>query len=87
MAVAMTDGAERQIAAEIEQSHPQWMVLWGYHSRLFWAFPLFQVPRGTIVSAHDRDGLLANMHTVELRASARQPMTVLSPVAAVALRG
>jgi DNA-binding transcriptional MocR family regulator len=83
----MTDDAERQVAAEIGQSHPQWLVLWGYHSRLFWAFPYFQVPQGTIVSARDRDKLLAGMQSIEVWASGRQPMTALSPVAAGEPRG
>jgi hypothetical protein len=66
----MTDDQERQVAAEIEQSHPHWVVLWGYYSRLFWAFPYFQAPQGTIVSAPDRDRLLADMHSIELKVSA-----------------
>lgn len=65
----MTDDQERQAAAEIQQSHPNWMVLWGYHSRLFWAFPYFQAPQGTIVSAPDRGRLLADMHSIELKGS------------------
>jgi len=47
----MTDDQERQVAAEIEQSHPHWAVIWGCYSRRFWAFPYFQAPQGTIVSA------------------------------------
>jgi hypothetical protein len=27
--IYMTDDQERQVAAEIEQSHPHWVVLWG----------------------------------------------------------
>ena len=65
----MIDDPERQAAAEIEQSNSRWMVMWGCYSRLFWAYPLFLVPKGTIVSAPDRDQLLATMHSVEVEAS------------------
>jgi hypothetical protein len=68
----MTDDQERRVAAEIEQSHPHWAVMWGCHSRRFWAFPYFQAPQGTIVSAPDRDGLLADMRSIELEVSIRR---------------
>ena len=71
--IEMTDDQKRQVAAEIGQSHPHWVVLWGYYSRLFWAFPYFQAPQGTIVSAPDRNGLLADMHSIELKVSAGTP--------------
>jgi hypothetical protein len=61
----VADDEERYVAREIELSHPDWMVLWGCYSRLFWAFPRFQVPRGTIVSAPIRDWLVADMRSVE----------------------
>jgi hypothetical protein len=65
----MIDDQKRRVAAEIEQRDPHWMVLWGCYSRLFWAFPYFQAPRGTIVSAPDRDSLLASMRNIELTVS------------------
>jgi len=61
----MTDDQERQAAAEIEQSHPHWVVMWGCYSRLFWAFPHFQAPRGTIVSAPSGERLVVGMHDLE----------------------
>ena len=70
----LPDDQERQVAAEIEQSHPQWVVLWGYHSRSFWAFPCFQAPQGTIVSSHDRETLLASMNEIELSVSVGRQM-------------
>ncbi|MGD0064393.1 MAG: hypothetical protein ABSB76_13250 [Streptosporangiaceae bacterium] len=66
----MTDDQGRQVAAEIERGHPQWVVFWGCYSRLFWAFPYFQVAQGTIVSAPDRDVLLAGMRSIELTVGA-----------------
>jgi hypothetical protein len=82
----MTDDQERQVAAEVEQSHPHWVVLWGCYSRLFWAFPQFQAPKGTIVSAPSHKRLLADMHSVEVEVSAnpREPM-YSSPVPATPL--
>jgi hypothetical protein len=41
----------RAEATEIEREHPDWVVIWGCYSRLFWAFPRFPVPRGEMVSA------------------------------------
>jgi hypothetical protein len=66
----MIDQEERRSAAEIEQSHPHWVVMWGCYSRLFWAFPRFQAARGTIVSARNGLQLLADMHRVEIDANA-----------------
>ncbi len=82
----MTDDQGRQVATEIEQSHPHWVVMWGCYSRLFWAFPQFQAPKGTIVSAPSRERLLADMHSVEVEVSAnpREPM-YSSPVLATQL--
>ena len=73
--IDMTDDQERQVAAEIEQSHPHWAVIWGCYSRRFWAFPYFQAPQGTIVSAPDRDRLLADMHSIELKVSNKEGRT------------
>jgi hypothetical protein len=77
----MSDDQERQVAAEIEQSHPQWAVLWGCYSRSFWAFPCFQAQQGTIISSHNREMLLASMHNIELSVSAsRQVPAAANPV-------
>ncbi len=80
----MTDDQKRRVAAEIELSHPNWVVLWGCYTRLFWAFPHFLAPQGTIVSAPGPDRLLADMHSVELemRASQQLEMRVSQPEAA-----
>jgi hypothetical protein len=69
---AVTDDQEWQIAFEIDQSHPHWLVMWGCYSRLFWAFPIFQAPKGTIVSAPNPEMLLAGMRGVEVEMSASQ---------------
>jgi hypothetical protein len=75
----MIDDLERQAAAEIEQSHLRWMVMWGCYSRLFWAFPRFLVPKGTIISAPDRDRLLVGMRSVEAEAGADSRVPAFEP--------
>jgi len=72
----MTEDQERQTAREVERHHPRWIVMWGCYSRLFWAFPRFEVPRGTIVSAPDPERLVVDMHRVEAeaRVSAQVPV-------------
>jgi hypothetical protein len=74
----MTDDPERRVA-EMERSYPGWLILWGCYTRLFWAFPRFSVPQGTIVSAADPDRLLADMHSVELEARASQLAAARNP--------
>jgi hypothetical protein len=80
------DDQQRQTASEIERSRPSWLVMWGCYSRLFWAFPRFDVPKGTIISASNRDQLLVDMDSVEVEqsAAARGPVYA-APTAASAL--
>ena len=68
--MGIIDDQERRVAAEIERAHPNWIVMWGCYTRMFWAFPRFLVPRGTIVSAPGPDKLLADMQSVELEVKA-----------------
>ena len=84
----MTDDQQRQIAGEIEQSRPSWLVMWGCYSRLFWAFPRCNAPKGTILSASNRDRLLADLDSVQVehRAAARE-LVYAAPTAASALPG
>jgi hypothetical protein len=49
------------------------MVLYGPYSRLFWAFPLFAAPAGTIVTATTPSDLVARMRAAE--SSADTPLT------------
>jgi len=55
----------RATAAAINRSRPQWMVLWGEYSHLYWAFPLFDMTRRLIVHAAYPDALVARMDEVE----------------------
>lgn len=69
------DPHEHDTAARIENSNPQWAVIWGTHSRMFWAFPRFTAPRGTIITAPATAELLDRMRQAELagRIARRQP--------------
>jgi hypothetical protein len=69
----MNDDWERQTAADIERSHPHWLVIWGRYSRLFWGFPRFWAPQGTIISAADPQSLLTEARQVEVNAEQEQP--------------
>jgi hypothetical protein len=82
----VSDEQQWQIAGEIEQSNPGWLVIWGCYSRLFWAFPRFRAPAGTILSASNPDQLLVDMDSVQLEQSAasREP-AYAAPTAASAL--
>jgi hypothetical protein len=69
----MTDDQQRQAAAEIERSRPGWLVMWGCYSRRFWAFPRFDAPRGTIISAPDQARLLAGLDDAESQVRSHPP--------------
>jgi hypothetical protein len=55
------------------------MVMWGCYSRLFWAFPRFQVPSGTIVSARGPKDLITSMQKVEDEFLRRLPVSGYTP--------
>jgi hypothetical protein len=65
------DPAQRAAAAEIQNAHPQWLIMYGAHSRMFYAFPLFRAPPGAIIAAPSPAGLLVAMHAAEI--AARHP--------------
>lgn len=50
-----------QTAEQIERDHPRWMVIYGFHSREYVAFPLFSAPPGTILAAHYAPALIERM--------------------------
>lgn len=58
---------QRRAAARAQAAHGGWLVLWGPGSRRFWAFPLFQVPAGTMIQAVDLGALLAALRDAEDR--------------------
>jgi hypothetical protein len=64
------DDQQQRYAAQVEHDHPNWVVMWGYHSRLYWAFPRFNAPRGTVVTAPSPAELTEAMRRSELAAAA-----------------
>lgn len=68
----LDDDECRTVAEDIERQRPGWLVLWGTYSKRFVAFPLFRVPRRTILVASYPDALLARMEETE-RAAQPKP--------------
>jgi hypothetical protein len=70
------DPAQHAAAAAIQNAHPDWVIMYGAHSRMLFAFPLFRAPPGAIIAAPSPPGLLAAMHAAEIAARhhpARRP--------------
>jgi hypothetical protein len=61
------DDACRATAERINRNRPQWLVLWGCYSHLYWAYPLFEVRRRILVHAAYPDALVARMDEAERR--------------------
>jgi hypothetical protein len=67
------DEPERRAAARLENGHPGWLIIWGYYSRLYWAFPRFHAPPGTIIAAPGTAELTTRMQHTELAIGAHPP--------------
>jgi hypothetical protein len=65
----LCDPQEHTTAARIERGNPRWLVIWGTHSRRYFAFPRFNTPPGTIITAPGTAELLDGMRHAELAAS------------------
>lgn len=63
------DPDQRELAEGIGGAFPRWIVLWGTHSRQFWAFPCFRVPRGTIAHAASPGDLAEIMREIQRSAA------------------
>jgi hypothetical protein len=79
MTAPLFDPDQRNAAARIEHDHPQWLIVWGAHTRLFWAFPRFQAPAGTIIAAADTAELTTRMQHTELASRAHMPPRASQP--------
>ena len=73
------DLQECDLAADLSRRNPQWWVMWGVYSRLYWAFARFGPPPGTVVSAPGPRELLAQTRQAELAAHASQLMVPAHP--------
>lgn len=65
------DPSERLTAARLTHRNPHWLVTWGAHSRMYWAFPLFSAPSGTIIPASDPAALTAELRQAQTALAAR----------------
>jgi hypothetical protein len=72
-----------QIAAQIEEDNPSWIVMFGIYTREFVAFPRFTVPKGTILTALYPDALPPRMRAVEATA---RPAAALAEADTLTLR-
>jgi hypothetical protein len=57
------------------------MVMWGCYSRLYWAFPRFPVPKGTIISVSDPDSLVAEIDDIEAESHWQPPRAMVTSAA------
>jgi hypothetical protein len=60
------DQRQREAAGQLARRHPYWLVMYGPHSRRFWAYPVFNVPAGTYVGAEDPAELESRMRVIEM---------------------
>ncbi len=65
MTAPLFDPGQRRAAARIARHSPQWVVIWGTATREFWAFPVFQVPAGTIAHHGDPGVLTRQMLQIQ----------------------
>jgi hypothetical protein len=63
------DDQQQRFAAQMQRDHPDWVIMWGYHSRLYWAFPLFNAPKGTVLAAPGPAELTESIGRAELAAT------------------
>jgi len=67
------EDACRQAAAQLQHDHPEWLVMWGCYTRCYVAFPLFQAPRGTVLTAGTPGEMAAQIRRTEQTSGARLP--------------
>jgi hypothetical protein len=59
----------REIAAGIALNCPGWLVMWSPYFRVYFAYPCFTVPQGTVLRDADPRELVAEMRTVQKAAA------------------
>ncbi len=55
-----------ETAGAIQESNPDWLVVWGVYTRQYVAFPLFPAPAGSVIQSASPEGLLRRMRQAEL---------------------
>lgn len=56
---------QRQAVASLRQRHPDWMIMYGVYTRMFWAYPLFTTLAGNYIGAPDPADLDRRMTATE----------------------
>jgi hypothetical protein len=74
------DPGKRAAAARLSLDYPGWLIMWGPHSRLYFAYPAFDAPPGTILTAPSSGGLRARMRQAELTATAGPQHAATRPI-------
>jgi hypothetical protein len=60
-------------AAQLQRDHKHWLVIWGCYTRSYVAFPLFNTPRGTVLTASAPGELTTKMRRTERASGVRVP--------------
>jgi hypothetical protein len=56
---------QRQVIGNLRQRHPDWMIMYGRYSKMFWAFPTFTVFPGNYFGSEDPADLDRRMMVAE----------------------
>jgi hypothetical protein len=67
------EDASREIAAQLEREHPNWMIIFGVYTKQFIAFPRFRAPCRTILTALYPQALADRIARAEIQANISQP--------------
>lgn len=59
------DHESRDIAQQIEQDNPRWIVVFGVYTRQFVGFPRFPAPPGTVIAAQYPAAMSDRMRALE----------------------
>jgi hypothetical protein len=61
----ISDSRYAEVAAELQDQHPAWLVVWGEYSRLYLAYPWPLAPSGRWLTSADPAELLRQMEDIE----------------------
>jgi hypothetical protein len=71
--MSANEDASREIAAQLEREHPNWIIIFGVYTKQFIAFPRFGAPRRTILTALYPQALAERIARAEIQANISQP--------------
>jgi hypothetical protein len=60
------DARQLRITAGLQAEFPGWLVLWGRYTRVYWALPWFNAPRGSYFGERNPADLAARMQQTEM---------------------